>query len=253
MVLGQRFDAALGHAARLHRTQLRKATDVPYVSHLLAVASLVIEDGGDEDEAIAALLHDAVEDQGGVAVLDDIRARFGPRVADIVEACSDSLAEDPAAKAPWRARKEQYLAHMAEAPAAVLRVACADKLHNARCMLAEYRTMGEALWDRFNGGRAGTPVVLPGRCHRLRPAAGRAARGRAGPGGGGAGPAGRRARSRLEGGANPAHERIILEIGSAHEAGDGVLEMAERAADGKTPEVRHWIGPKRRAPRGCRT
>ena len=156
MVLGQRFDAALGHAARLHRTQLRKATDVPYVSHLLAVASLVIEDGGDEDEAIAALLHDAVEDQGGVAVLDDIRARFGPRVADIVEACSDSLAEDPAAKAPWRARKEQYLAHMAEAPAAVLRVACADKLHNARCMLAEYRTMGEALWDRFNGGRAGT-------------------------------------------------------------------------------------------------
>ena len=109
--LGQRFEAALVDAARLHRDQVRKTSQVPYVSHLLAVCALVLEDGGDEDEAIAALLHDAVEDQGGAATLAHIRDRFGDRVADIVDGCSDT---DQTPKPPWRLRKEAYLAHLAD-------------------------------------------------------------------------------------------------------------------------------------------
>lgn len=151
--LGERFVDALAYAARLHRQQTRKGTAIPYVGHLLAVASLVIEDGGDEDEAIAALLHDAAEDHGGAPRLADIRARFGPRVAGIVEACSDSLAADPRRKAPWRARKSRLVRHLETAGPDVLRVACADKLHNARAILDDYRALGEPFWRRFNAER----------------------------------------------------------------------------------------------------
>jgi (p)ppGpp synthase/HD superfamily hydrolase len=149
-VLGTRFEDALAYATRLHAPQYRKGTRIPYVSHLLAVASLVLEAGGDEDEAIAALLHDGPEDQGGIATLTEIRARFGDRVAAIVAACSDTFeAEKPA----WQARKQAYLDHLSEAAPSVLLVSCADKLHNARAILADYRRHGEVLWERFNGGR----------------------------------------------------------------------------------------------------
>jgi (p)ppGpp synthase/HD superfamily hydrolase len=112
---------------------------------------LVLEDGGDEDQAIAALLHDAVEDQGGRPTLDSIRSEFGDRVASIVEACSDT---DIQPKPPWRERKENYLKHLREQTRAeVLRVSAADKLHNARCIIADYRRCGEAVWQRFNAGK----------------------------------------------------------------------------------------------------
>jgi GTP pyrophosphokinase len=153
MALSARFEEALIFAARLHVGQVRKGTSVPYISHLLGVASLVLEQDGDEDEAIAALLHDAAEDQGGKATLDEIRRRLGDRVAEIVEGCTDAFTTP---KPPWRERKEAYLAHLPQASAAVRLVSAADKLHNARTILADYRQLGEALWDRFNGGKEGT-------------------------------------------------------------------------------------------------
>ena len=139
---GQRFIAAVEEASRYHAGQLRKGTEVPYLAHLLSVAALVLEDGGSEDEAIAALLHDAVEDAGGRRTLEAIRERFGDEVAMIVMACSDT---DATPKPPWRARKESYLAHLADetTPASVLRVSLADKLHNARAILSDYRILGE--------------------------------------------------------------------------------------------------------------
>ena len=152
-LLTRRFDDALLYASHVHGGQKRKATEIPYIAHLLGVASLVLEDGGDEDEAIAALLHDAGEDQGGAPRVADIRARFGDRVADIVAACSDSDVVDPRKKPPWRNRKRKYLAHLRAYPPDVLRVSVADKLHNARAILADYRQHGNALWKRFNAGR----------------------------------------------------------------------------------------------------
>ena len=149
----EKFENALVYAAGLHRDQVRKGSRVPYVTHLLAVAAIVGENGGTEDEVIAALLHDAPEDHGGVPRLDEIRARFGDAVADVVAGCTDTY-EDP--KPPWRRRKEDYLAHLSEASAPVRLVSAADKLHNARSVLADYRAVGEDLWDRFNGGRDGT-------------------------------------------------------------------------------------------------
>jgi hypothetical protein len=155
--LGPAFDRALAYAAALTREQTRKGTDIPYIAHLLAVAAIVIEDGGSEDEAIAALLHDAAEDHGGHARLEDIRQHFGVAVADIVEACSDSLVEDPRRKAPFHERKRAYLTRLRTASLAARRVSAADKLHNARAILADYRVLGEALWSRFNpdAGRDG--------------------------------------------------------------------------------------------------
>jgi GTP pyrophosphokinase len=114
---------------------------------------LVLEDGGGEDEAIAALLYDAVEDRGGRDTLEEIRRRFGDHVAHIVEGCTDT---DTIPKPPWRERKERYIAHLRSAPPEVLRVSAADKVHNARAILADYRALGEPLWARFNGGRDGT-------------------------------------------------------------------------------------------------
>ncbi|MBI3244732.1 MAG: bifunctional (p)ppGpp synthetase/guanosine-3',5'-bis(diphosphate) 3'-pyrophosphohydrolase [Chloroflexi bacterium] len=153
MTLSKRFEDALAFAFQLHNGQTRKATAVPYISHLLAVTSLVLENGGDEDEAIAALLHDAVEDQGGAAAREQIRRRFGERVAEIVDGCTDT---DSSPKPPWRARKEAYLAHLPSAPESVRLVSAADKVHNARSILSDYRQQGEALWSRFQGGKAGT-------------------------------------------------------------------------------------------------
>jgi (p)ppGpp synthase/HD superfamily hydrolase len=152
-VLGARFEEALVYAARLHARQLRKNTAIPYISHLLSVTALVIQDGGSEDEAIAALLHDAPEDQGGEAVLDEIRTRFGGQVASIVEVCSDTF-EVP--KPPWRERKEEHIARLRGAPPEVRRVVLADKLHNARSILRDLRQQGESVWEIFNGGKEGT-------------------------------------------------------------------------------------------------
>jgi (p)ppGpp synthase/HD superfamily hydrolase len=152
-MLSSRFEEALIYAFRIHNAQVRKGSGVPYVSHLLAVAALVLEYGGDEDQAIAALLHDAVEDQGGLPTLDEIRVRFGPNVAEIVAACSDSF-ETP--KPPWRGRKERYLAHLPNKLPAARLVSLADKVHNARTIVADYGRMGDEIWERFKGGKDGT-------------------------------------------------------------------------------------------------
>jgi (p)ppGpp synthase/HD superfamily hydrolase len=153
MAYGERFDDALLYASGLHRDQLRKGTNVPYITHLLAVASIVGENSGTEEEVVAALLHDAPEDQGGEDTLRDIRARFGDEVAEIVDGCTDTY-EDP--KPPWRERKERYLVHLANASDSVRLVSSADKLHNARSVLSDYRVLGEDLWSRFNGKKVGT-------------------------------------------------------------------------------------------------
>ena len=148
-----RFERALVFAAQLHRNQRRRGSNVPYVSHLLAVAAIVIEHGGDEDEAIAALLHDAIEDQGGVRTREEILNRFGERVTAIVEGCTDS---DTTPKPPWEGRKRAFIERLGEAPASVRLVSAADKLHNARSILHDYRNLGEELWQRFQGGKDGT-------------------------------------------------------------------------------------------------
>ncbi|MEW5868980.1 MAG: HD domain-containing protein [Chloroflexota bacterium] len=151
--LTDRFGQALQYAFELHREQRRKGSDTPYMAHLLGVASLVLEDGGDEDSAIAALFHDAVEDQGGLETLEKIRKRFGERVAEIVDSCTDSY-EIP--KPPWRGRKERYLAHLRQASADARRVALADKLYNARSILYDLERIGDDVWGRFRGGKEGT-------------------------------------------------------------------------------------------------
>ncbi len=151
--LSERFVEALDLARQLHANQTRKGSGIPYLAHLLSVAALVLEDGGTEEEAIAALLHDAIEDQGGAPVRQLIAGRFGEQVAAIVSGCTDA---DGAPKPPWRERKEAYLRHLRTASPAVLRVSNADKLHNARATLCDYRQLGEALWSRFHGGKAGT-------------------------------------------------------------------------------------------------
>jgi (p)ppGpp synthase/HD superfamily hydrolase len=152
-MLTERFKAALDYAFELHAHQKRKSSQIPYISHLLGVTSLVLEDGGGEDEAIAALLHDAVEDQGGIPTLEEIRLRFGERVAYLVDGLTDAYGNP---KPPWRQRKERYLKHLAGAEPAVRRVSLADKLHNARSILANLQTLGPVTWKRFHGGQDGT-------------------------------------------------------------------------------------------------
>jgi (p)ppGpp synthase/HD superfamily hydrolase len=149
-ILGERFDAALTFTAQVHCAQVRKGSGLPYLGHLLGVCSLVIEDGGSEDEAIAALLHDAVEDQGGETMLAQVRVRFGDEVAAIVAACSDTAVEP---KPPWRERKQAYLEHLPAASPSAIRVSLADKLFNARAILRDLRTEGEVVWTRFKAGR----------------------------------------------------------------------------------------------------
>src|SRR5579864_8766509 len=148
-----RFDQALLFASKMHARQTRKGTGVPYIAHLMGVASLVLEAGGGEDLAIAALLHDVVEDCGGAPMLKEVRRRFGKRVAAIVEGCTDA---DTDPKPPWRERKEQYLRHLKTADADTRLVSAADKLNNVRSILSDYRALGESVWSRFNGGREGT-------------------------------------------------------------------------------------------------
>jgi (p)ppGpp synthase/HD superfamily hydrolase len=151
-LLTGRFDAALHYAMRHHARQLRKGTPVPYAAHLLAVASIVLEMHGSEDEAIGGLLHDVVEDGGGSAALAEIDAAFGPAVAEMVLENSDSVDEGER-KGPWYARKRAYLDAFPHKTPAGLRVSLADKLHNARSILLDYRTHGDALWARFGQGQ----------------------------------------------------------------------------------------------------
>ena len=151
--LTERFDEAFQFSANLHRRQFRKGTGIPYMTHLLGVTALVLEDGGDEDQAIAALLHDAAEDQGGRKILEEIKLRFGDRVASIVDGCTDSY---DVPKPAWRHRKEKYIEHLRSAPFEVRRVSLADKLHNAHSILADLKRSGAGVWDRFNGGKEGT-------------------------------------------------------------------------------------------------
>jgi (p)ppGpp synthase/HD superfamily hydrolase len=151
-LLTDRFDRALHLATSHHRAQLRKGTEIPYVSHLLGVTSLVLEMGGSEDEAIAALLHDAVEDGGGERMLDRIRSDYGEDVARIVRANSDTIVEP---KPPWLARKQAYVASVAAKQPDELRVSLADKLHNTRAILRDFRTHGNVVWERFSTGQGG--------------------------------------------------------------------------------------------------
>ena len=151
--LGPRFLRAFVFAAEKHAGQTRKASSTPYIAHLMGVASLVLEFGGDEDRAIAALLHDVVEDCGGAPMLKEVRRKFGSRVAKIVDGCTDS---DTEPKPPWRPRKEAYIRHLRSADAETRLVSAADKLNNVRSILSDYREVGESIWDRFNGGREGT-------------------------------------------------------------------------------------------------
>ena len=153
MKLGPRFGRAFLFAAEKHAGQTRKASTIPYIAHVMGVASLTLEFGGDEDMAIAALLHDVVEDCGGTPMLKEVKRRFGPRVAKIVDGCTDSFT-DP--KPPWRERKETYLRHLRKANAETRLVSAADKLNNVRSILSDYREVGESIWSRFNGGREGT-------------------------------------------------------------------------------------------------
>jgi len=155
VALTPRFEDALVFAARLHGGDVRKGTTIPYVSHVLGVASLALEHGANEDEAIAALLHDTVEDAKGdpESVRTEIRRRFGTAVLDIVDGCTDARTKP---KPPFRERKERYIAHLPEASPSIRLVSASDKLYNARAILSDYRAIGEALWARFNGGRSGT-------------------------------------------------------------------------------------------------
>lgn len=152
-MLTTRFEEALHYAYLLHASQVRKGTRIPYFSHLMAVSALVLEDGGDEDQAIAALLHDAVEDQGGMETWQEIRRRFGDKVASMVDGLTDAYGSP---KPAWRKRKQRYLERLQTAGLEVQRISLADKVHNSRTLLNDLRRYGEATWDRFRGGREGT-------------------------------------------------------------------------------------------------
>lgn len=151
--LGPRLQQAFRYATEKHAGQTRKQTAVPYLSHLMAVASLVLEAGGDQEMAIAALLHDVVEDCGGMPRLREIRRKFGARVAKIVEGCTDSFS-DP--KPPWLERKQAYLAKLKQEDGDTRVVSASDKLHNVRTVLTDYHQDGESVWKRFTGKREGT-------------------------------------------------------------------------------------------------
>ena len=153
MQLSQCFTEALVYTTALHHEQNRKVSGSPYVAHLLRVAGIVLEYGATEDEAIAALLHDAIEDQGGATTREEIRCRFGDQVAAMVEGCTDA---DTTPKPPWRKRKEAHVDELRHASASVRLIVAADKLDNARSLLQEYRIRGERLWDYFHGRRDGT-------------------------------------------------------------------------------------------------
>ena len=170
--LGPRFEEAFRFAAEKHASQTRKRTSVPYISHLMSVAGLVLEAGGDEDQAIAGLLHDVVEDCGGKPMLEEVTKRFGTRVARIVDGCTDAYTIP---KPPWKQRKLDYLALLRNADDDIRLVSAADKLHNVRAILTDHRAEGDSVWARFSGGREGTvwyyravlDILLDGRPNRL--------------------------------------------------------------------------------------
>ena len=152
MRLSRQFEKALVYATRIHGGKLRKKTRIPYIAHILGVTAIAMEYGANETEAIAALLHDAVEDCGGAKRLRDIERKFGKRVARIVEGCTDT---DQTPKPPWLKRKRAYVEHVRHAPMPTKLVSASDKLHNVRAILMDYRQEGEKLWSRFGGGKLG--------------------------------------------------------------------------------------------------
>ena len=152
-MMSERFVDAVGFANKLHGDQLRKGTNVPYISHLLIVSGIVLQHGGGEDEAIAALLHDTVEDCGGKPVMVEIRQRFGNKIAELVDGCTET---DIQPKPPWRERKERYLESIRSANPSVRLISCADKIHNASSIISEYRKVGEQVWDRFKANKTET-------------------------------------------------------------------------------------------------
>lgn len=152
-LLSERFLEAFAMAYKLHNHQTRKGSNTPYVSHLMAVSSLVLENGGSENQAIAALLHDAVEDQGGWDTLKEIKDRFGDEVANLVDGCTDAYTHP---KPPWKERKVTYLEKLRTAPDSVVLISLSDKVHNARSILHDLQRMGESVWDKFSGGKNGT-------------------------------------------------------------------------------------------------
>ncbi|WP_341530143.1 HD domain-containing protein [Nostoc sp. UHCC 0302] len=151
--LTPKFEEALVYATRLHANQTRKISGVPYIAHLLSVTALVLEAGGTEEEAIAGLLHDAIEDQGGKSTREEIRQRFGETVVTIVDGCTEC---DTYPKPPWQERKQQYLENLRHASPSVRLVSLADKLHNARSLLSDLRQHGSSIWKEFKTGREGT-------------------------------------------------------------------------------------------------
>lgn len=151
--LTQRFETALLFAFQLHKDQYRKQSEILYFSHLLAVTAIVLENGGTENQAIAALLHDAVEDQGGYETLEKIADLFGEEVADIVDGCTDSYT-DP--KPDWEKRKSDYILKLKKSPEATKLVSLADKVHNARAILSDLKSMEKDVWGKFTGGKSGT-------------------------------------------------------------------------------------------------
>lgn len=151
--LTERFEQALVYATRLHANQTRKVNHTPYITHLISVAALVLEAGGNEDEVIAALLHDAIEDQGGQLTRTEIQRRFGDVVVAIVDGCTES---DATPKPPWIERKTRYLNQLRHASSSVRLVSLADKLHNARSLLAEWQQRGDLIWSEFKGGKEKT-------------------------------------------------------------------------------------------------
>lgn len=167
-MLGPRFDDALQYTSSLHRLQTRKESPVPYVAHLMTVCALVLENGGDENQAIAALLHDGPEDQGGEATLSEIRSRFGGDVADLVAACGEPL---ELVKREWRERKEGFLAHVASQHRRAVAIIAADKVHNARSIVQDHAVVGAEIFRRFNGGEAGTKWYYEQLSATLRPIA----------------------------------------------------------------------------------
>ncbi len=152
-ILTDKFETALVYATRLHATQTRKASGIPYISHLLSVAALILEAGGTEEEAIAGLLHDAVEDQGGSETREEIRQLFGDEIVTIIDGCTES---DTYPKPPWEERKQQYLENLRSSSLSVRRVSLADKLHNARSLLSDWQQFGDVIWTRFNSGKEKT-------------------------------------------------------------------------------------------------
>ncbi|MEG4072254.1 HD domain-containing protein [Microcoleus sp. Pol14C2] len=153
MILSNRFSEALTYAAELHATQLRKGSGVPYIAHLLGTASIALEYGANEDEAIAALLHDAIEDRGGATTREAIRRRFGDTVTAIVDGCTES---DETPKPPWRQRKQAYIDRISTASGSVRLVSAADKLYNVRSILKDSRQLGDTVWEPFKGGKDGS-------------------------------------------------------------------------------------------------